>query len=125
MVLAGLYDGNVAVFNLHNKDSKPAFISTSKTGKHQGAVWQVCWQKDDLDENMNFTSISADGAVKQWALVKHELICTVRSLSFVYLNSFSLHCSYNVFFRGRDIRKQHGNYREKQPLPFFPLVHNI
>lgn len=76
MIVAGLYDGNVIVYDLHKKESKPVFMSTTKTGKHRDSVWQVCWQKDDLDENMNFTSVSSDGSVKQWALVRHELVCT-------------------------------------------------
>jgi dynein intermediate chain 1 len=33
----------------------------------------VCWQKDDLDENPNFISISSDGRVTQWTLLKTEL----------------------------------------------------
>ena len=31
------------------------------------------WQKDDLDNNLNFFSISADGRVVSWTLVKNEL----------------------------------------------------
>ena len=41
MLVAGLFDGNVAVFNLQKRGTKPDYISTAKNGKHQDAVWQV------------------------------------------------------------------------------------
>ena len=31
---------------------------------------QVAWQKDDLDNNLNFFSVSSDGRVTSWTLVK-------------------------------------------------------
>ena len=31
---------------------------------------QVKWQKDDLDNNMNFFSVSSDGRITQWTIVK-------------------------------------------------------
>lgn len=39
-------------------------------GKHTDPVWQVRWQKDDLDNNLNFFSVSSDGRVVSWTLVK-------------------------------------------------------
>ena len=42
-------------------------------GKHTDPVWQVRWQKDDLDNNLNFFSVSSDGRVTCWTLVKNEL----------------------------------------------------
>lgn len=77
MVVAGLYDGNVLVFNLQSKTSKPAYRSSKGSGKHKEAVWNVYWQKDNLDDLMNFASVSSDGRVKQWTLLKNELICEV------------------------------------------------
>ena len=32
--------------------------------------YQVKWQKDDLDNNLNFFSVSSDGRVVSWTLVK-------------------------------------------------------
>ena len=40
------------------------------SGKHTDPVWQVRWQKDDLDNNLNFFSISSDGRVVSWTLIK-------------------------------------------------------
>lgn len=35
-------------------------------------VWmfQVKWQKDDMDNNLNFFSVSSDGRIVSWTLVK-------------------------------------------------------
>ncbi|XP_043933769.1 dynein axonemal intermediate chain 1 [Protopterus annectens] len=75
-VVVGFYDGNVAVFNLKEKISQPAYKSTAKSGKHTDPVWQVKWQKDDMDNNLNFFSISSDGRIVSWTLVKNELVYT-------------------------------------------------
>ena len=31
---------------------------------------QVRWQKDDMDHNLNFFSVSSDGRIVSWTLVK-------------------------------------------------------
>ncbi|NP_001085877.1 dynein, axonemal, intermediate chain 1 L homeolog [Xenopus laevis] len=74
LLAVGLYDGNVAVYNLKANTQLPAFISSAKSGKHTDPVWQVKWQKDDMDNNPNFFSISSDGRVVSWTLVKDELL---------------------------------------------------
>jgi len=74
LVCVGFYDGSVGVFNILEKNPEPTFLSTAKTGKHTDPVWQVKWQKNDLDDNLNFFSTSADGRVVSWTLVKDELI---------------------------------------------------
>ncbi|KAI9105693.1 WD40-repeat-containing domain protein [Phlyctochytrium arcticum] len=76
MLAAGLYDGSVAVYSFQEKSYVPIFKSPPKGGKHTDPVWQVCWQKDDLDGNANFFSISTDGRVTQWTLLKTELAYT-------------------------------------------------
>ena len=43
MLVAGLSNGNVAVYNLQKKiEGRPSYISTARNGKHQDAVGQVC-----------------------------------------------------------------------------------
>lgn len=34
---------------------------------------KVKWQKDDLDGNMNFFSVSSDGRVVNWTIIKVNL----------------------------------------------------
>lgn len=36
--------------------------------------FKVKWQKDDLDNNMNFFSVSSDGRITQWTIVKVNLV---------------------------------------------------
>jgi dynein intermediate chain 1 len=64
MLVVGLYDGNVAVYNLQQRQQKgPNYRSTASTGKHRDVVWQVRWGKDNLDGYLNFYSVSGDGRV--------------------------------------------------------------
>uniref|UniRef100_A0A665T4R0 Dynein, axonemal, intermediate chain 1, paralog 2 n=1 Tax=Echeneis naucrates TaxID=173247 RepID=A0A665T4R0_ECHNA len=76
LVAVGFYDGCVAVYNLKQKGAEPVYKSTAKTGKHTDPVWQVHWQNDDMDNNHNFYSVSSDGRVVSWTLVKNELVFT-------------------------------------------------
>ena len=41
MIVVGLADGNVAVYNLQNGGKKPAYLSSATNGKHRDTVWQV------------------------------------------------------------------------------------
>ena len=41
MVVTGLHDGNVAVYNLQLKSSAPVYQSSPRNGKHRDVVWQV------------------------------------------------------------------------------------
>ncbi|KAM4054202.1 dynein axonemal intermediate chain 1 isoform 1-T2 [Anomaloglossus baeobatrachus] len=76
LVAAGFYDGNVAIFSLKSDSPQPKCMSSAKSGKHTDPVWQVKWQKDDLDKNLNFFSVSSDGRVVSWTLIKNELVHT-------------------------------------------------
>merc|ERR1711881_800755 len=76
-ICVGLYNGDVAVFNLKGNQNAPEFVSNSASGgKHNDPVWQVKWQPDNLDGLMNFCSISGDGNISNWVLVKNELMYT-------------------------------------------------
>ena len=41
MVVVGLYDGNVAVYDLKSSSTEPAYYSSARGGKHKDVVWQV------------------------------------------------------------------------------------
>ena len=69
-IILGFYDGSVCVYNIADEHKRPKYQSTARNGKHTDPVWQVRWQKDDLDGNLNFYSISSDGRVVCWTLVK-------------------------------------------------------
>ncbi|XP_042311259.1 dynein axonemal intermediate chain 1 isoform X2 [Sceloporus undulatus] len=77
LIVVGFYDGNVAIYNLKKPaSSQPGYKSSAKSGKHTDPVWQVKWQKDDMDNNLNFFSVSSDGRIVSWTLVKNELVHT-------------------------------------------------
>ncbi|KAM6227454.1 dynein axonemal intermediate chain 1 isoform 1-T1 [Spheniscus humboldti] len=76
LMAVGFYDGNVAIYNVKKATSQPSYRSSAKSGKHTEPVWQVKWQKDDMDNNLNFFSISSDGRIVSWTLVKNELVHT-------------------------------------------------
>jgi WD40 repeat protein len=75
----GFYDGSVSVYNIADEQKRPKYQSTARNGKHTDPVWQVRWQKDDLDGNLNFFSISSDGRVVCWTLVKVNFIVNINS----------------------------------------------
>ncbi|XP_077384790.1 dynein, axonemal, intermediate chain 1, paralog 2 [Festucalex cinctus] len=74
LVAVGFYDGCVCVYNLKKKGLEPEYKSNARTGKHTDPVWQVRWQNDDMDNNHNFYSVSSDGRVVSWTLIKNELV---------------------------------------------------
>jgi len=41
LIVVGMYDGNVAVYNTHASDPLPQYQSNSVNNKHWGIVWQV------------------------------------------------------------------------------------
>jgi len=73
-VCAGFYDGSVAVYSTVDRSAGPLHRCTAKNGKHTDPVWQVRWQKDDSDNNMNFYSISSDGRICLWTILKNEMV---------------------------------------------------
>ena len=90
MLVCGLYDGSVAVYNLQQRmNGAPNYMSSATNGKHTDVVWQVrlliCrdkprtpdhqvkWVRDNLDGYLNFYSVSGDGRVTNWTLVKNCL----------------------------------------------------
>jgi dynein intermediate chain 1 len=74
LLAVGLYDGSVLVFDIRLKgNNKPIYMSTVRTCKHTDPVWQVRWNSDETMKNLNFYSISSDGRVTNWTLMKNKL----------------------------------------------------
>ncbi|XP_061333126.1 dynein axonemal intermediate chain 1 isoform X4 [Pezoporus flaviventris] len=74
LMAVGFYDGNVAIYNV-KATSQPSYKSCAKS-KHTEPVWQVKWQKNDMDNNLNFFSVSSDGRIVSWTLIQNELVHT-------------------------------------------------
>lgn len=74
LLAVGCYDGTVMVFDIRLKgNNKPIYQSTVRTAKHTDPVWQVHWQAEDANKNLSFYSISSDGRVTSWTLMKNKL----------------------------------------------------
>ena len=70
LLAVGLYDGTVQVFDIRLKSNTPIYASTVRTMKHTDPVWQVKWNDEP---ELSFFSISSDGRVSSWALMKNKL----------------------------------------------------
>lgn len=73
LLAIGCYDGNVAVFDVSKNITQPLYSSSVLTGHHSDPVWQVSWQCEEIGKDLNFYSISSDGAVVNWSLSKNDL----------------------------------------------------
>ena len=73
LLCVGLYNGNVMVFDVRTKNKQPIYKSSIRSKKHTDPVWQVKWSPDS--QKYNFYSISSDGRVLKWILMKDQLEC--------------------------------------------------
>jgi dynein intermediate chain 1 len=73
VLAVGLYDGTVLVYDVRAKMRKPIYQSTVRTNKHTDPVWEVRWNTDESSGSLNFFSISSDGRVSNWFLMKNKL----------------------------------------------------
>ena len=75
LLVVGCYDGCVMVFDIRQKgNNKPTYCSTIRTNKHTDPVWEVKWNADtSTPKPLNFYSISSDGRVTNWSLMKNKL----------------------------------------------------
>jgi dynein intermediate chain 1 len=73
VLAVGLYDGTVLVYDVRARTKKPIYQSTVRTNKHTDPVWEVRWNNDQTCGTLNFFSISSDGRVSNWFLMKNKL----------------------------------------------------
>ncbi|EDV55380.2 dynein intermediate chain 2, ciliary isoform X2 [Drosophila erecta] len=76
LAVIGLYDGNVAVYNLREDCKEPLYVSKGVNCKHGECVWQIKWGLDMADGEVNFFSVSSDGRVFNWILMQNKLWVT-------------------------------------------------
>jgi len=72
MLAVGLYDGTVLVHDVRNRSKKALYTSTVQTNKHTDPVWEVRWCPT-AEGVLNFWSISSDGRVANWRLMKNKM----------------------------------------------------
>ncbi|KAJ6643291.1 Dynein intermediate chain 2, ciliary [Pseudolycoriella hygida] len=76
LLVIGMYDGNVAVYNLQTNPSQPLYVSKGVNCKHSDVIWEMKWGPDMPDGEINFYSVSADGRVFNWVLMQNKLSVT-------------------------------------------------
>lgn len=84
LLVIGMFDGNVAVYNLQKSVAEPIYKSLGIYGKHSDVVWEVKWGPDMQDGEINFYSISSDGRVFNWVLMQSKL--TITTIITLFLN---------------------------------------
>lgn len=73
LLAVGLYDGTVMVYDVRARTKKAIYASTIRTNKHTDPVWEVRWNAKEETGTLSFYSISADGRVSTWLLMKDKL----------------------------------------------------
>lgn len=76
LIVIGQFDGNVCVYNLQTSTKDPVYHSQGVKGKHYGAVLEIKWGEDMSDGEKNFYSLSSDGRVFNWVLMRNNLTST-------------------------------------------------
>uniref|UniRef100_A0A8C4R3R3 Dynein intermediate chain 1, axonemal n=1 Tax=Eptatretus burgeri TaxID=7764 RepID=A0A8C4R3R3_EPTBU len=74
MAVLGCYDGSLIAISLRGEKKQPTRQCVANKGRHTDPVWQVKWQKDDMDKNLNFFSISSDGRIVSWTILKNDFV---------------------------------------------------
>ena len=75
LLAVGLYNGTVMVYDIRVKGlrNNPIYQSTVRTKKHTDPVWEVHWNTQEGSRELAFFSISSDGRVACWTLMKNKL----------------------------------------------------
>lgn len=78
LLVAGLFNGNVAVYDLRLKTNRPILesirmsqpVSPAGITKHVGSVTAVRWLRDEVGftDEQAFCTIGSDGKLKQWTI---------------------------------------------------------
>ncbi|XP_046818005.1 dynein intermediate chain 2, ciliary isoform X1 [Vespa crabro] len=76
LLVIGVKDGSVAVYNIMLPPTGPQYKSNDVTQKHGGIVWEIRWASDTQEGNLAFYSISIDGKINYWVLNQKELSLT-------------------------------------------------
>lgn len=76
LICIGMYNGNVAVYNLQQSLKEPLYISKGVNCKHSECVWEIKWGPDQVDGEINFYSVSGDGRVFNWVMMQNKLALT-------------------------------------------------
>lgn len=73
LLVAGMYDGTVCVYDISQKTNNPYLTCSIRTQRHLDPVWQIKWYTpfNEIGEYV-FYSISSDGKVIKWSFFKNK-----------------------------------------------------
>jgi dynein intermediate chain 1, axonemal len=74
LLVVGLYDGKVQVYDIGSKKQikKPLVFSSPLKQSHTDPVWEVKWQPETEPGHYEFISVSSDGEVYSWVIGKND-----------------------------------------------------
>jgi len=69
LIVAGMYDGIISVFDIKQKNKGPVITCDIRTQRHMDPVWQVKWYHVSgvNSGEFEFYSISSDGKINRWS----------------------------------------------------------
>jgi dynein intermediate chain 1 len=106
LLVAGMYDGTVSVFDISQKIKTPIIHCDIRTQRHMDPVWQVKWYKLALDNQFCFFSISSDGKVNKWSFFKNKAKLELENMVTLKYSD-----SQNELYAGKE---QEGEIKEKE-----------
>lgn len=75
LLVAGMYDGTVCVYDISKKQKTPMLTCDIRYQKHMDPVWQVKWYTPFNEPNeFVFYSISSDGRIIRWSFFKNKAL---------------------------------------------------
>lgn len=74
MLVVGLYDGNIAVYNLQKNTGTPSYQSDAKNGKHRDIVWQVMVDVNNY-VNIFMGHCRSNGLLTTWTVISTSTPC--------------------------------------------------
>ncbi len=72
LLVAGMYDGTISVFDIKQKSKGPLITCDIRTQRHMDPVWQVRWYHLYNPGEYEFYSISSDGKVNRWSFFTNK-----------------------------------------------------
>jgi len=72
LLVAGMYDGTISVFDIKQKIKGPVITCDIRTQRHMDPVWQVKWYHIYKPSEYEFYSISSDGKINRWSFFTNK-----------------------------------------------------
>ncbi len=107
LLVAGMYDGTVSVFDIKQKQRTPIIQCDIRTQRHMDPVWQVKWYSQAEKNEFVFFSISSDGKVNKWSFFKNKA-----KLECEEMITLKYSDSQNELYAG--MQNQEGEMKEKE-----------